>query len=439
MTVEAAVAVIHRLELLLGSQWVTVFDAPARAADAPRWVVDGIAPRAVVRPADAEQIAAVLRLCAESGAAVVPWGGGTAMGVGNPPRAADVILLTERLSRIVEHDHSNLTITVESGITLDTLGAALAAHNQFLPLDPPRAESATAGGAVAVNLHGPRRMRYGAARDLVIGLGAVLTGGTVIKAGGKTVKNVAGYDMCKFFVGSMGTLGVLTELTFKVSPMPEMSRTMAVWGAHLPAPAALARRVLTSQLLPSAVTIINGAASASFGRGAAGLLVAVEGVEAAVARHERDITAWAADAGLDPETLAGDDERALWQAVRDFGWTAAAAVRLTVPPGEVAACVARLTAAFPATAGIVAHAGSGTIWISLEAADLTPATRRTLHDLVERHSGNLLMARVPHAIKTEGDVWSPQPHPRALDVMRGLKQSFDPSGILNPGRFVAGM
>ncbi len=436
MTTDVA-ALSSRLEALLGSGRVTV-------TNLSRWMIDGVVPRVVVRPADAEQIGAVLRVCGESGAVVVPWGGGTAIEVGNPPRAADIILLTDRLSRIIDHDHSNLTVTVQAGIALGDLDRAMAAHRQFLPLEPPRAEVATAGGAVAVNLSGPRRMLYGSARDLLIGMQAVQAQGSIIKGGGKTVKNVAGYDMCKLFVGSLGTLGVLTEVTLKVAPQPEASRTIAVWGPDLAAATALAGQVLASALLPAAVSIVNRAAAASLGRNAAGLLVRAQGIEAAVARHERDISDWAvkaqsaARAGLDLEMFSGDAEGSLWRAVRDFGWDGErAAVRISVPTGEVPAVLEQLQSVLPASAGVAAHAGAGTIWIGAEAPVLTPAMLRALRDLAVGRSGHLLLARGPSSLKATGDVWTPQP--QALPVMRALKQAFDPKNILNPGRFIAGL
>jgi glycolate oxidase FAD binding subunit len=436
-------ALSARFETLLGSGRVTV-------TNLSRWAIEGVAPRVVVRPGDAEQIGAVLRLCGEKGAAVVPWGGGTAMEVGNPPRAADVVLLTDRLSRVVDHDHSNLTITVQAGITLGDLDRGLAEHRQFLPLEPPRAELATAGGAVAENLSGPRRMLYGGARDLVIGMRVVQAHGALIKMGGKTVKNVAGYDMAKLFVGSLGTLGVITEVTFKVYPLPETSRTVAVWGAEASALMALAGKVLASPLLPAAVTMVNRAAAAAVGRDAPGLLVRAQGVEAAVDRHERDIKEWAAasglatplgaaaPSGLEVEMVAGDAEAALWRAIRDAGWNGQrAAVRLDVPSGEVSAVLELLPAVVPTSAGVMAHLATGTIWIAAEAAALTPSMLTALRDLAAGRSGNLLIARARRSLKAEGDVWHPLP--RALEVMRALKQSFDPQNILNPGRFVAGL
>jgi glycolate oxidase FAD binding subunit len=378
----------------------------------------------------------------------MPWGGGTAIDVGNPPRAADVVMLTDRLSRVVDHDHSNLTVTVEAGIALGDLDRAMSGHGQFLPFEPPRAEVATAGGAVAVNLDGPRRMLYGGARDLVIGMKVVQASGSLIKMGGKTVKNVAGYDMCKLFIGSLGTLGVITEVTFKVFPLPEVSRTVAVWSADLPALVALAGKVMESPLLPAAVSVVNRAAGTAVGRGAAGLLVRAQGVEAAVDRHERDIKRWVlpgdvearsgpgALSGPSVEVLSGDAEATLWRAVRDLGWGGrSAAIRLSVPSGEVSALLERLQTLLPSSAAVAAHVGTGTIWVAAPSTDVSSASLNALREMAVGHSGHLFIARAPRSLKEEGDVWHPQP--QALPLIRALKQSFDPQNILNPGRFVA--
>jgi len=424
---------VPRFEALLGSEWVTV-------ADTSRWMVDGLTPGLAVRPGDAEQVGAALRFCGEAGAAVVPWGGGTAIEVGNLPRAYHVALLTDRLSRLVEHDAANLTVTVGAGMTLGALEGVISARGQFLPLEPPRAESATAGGTVAADLNGPRRASCGSARDLVIGARAVQADGTPIRAGGKTVKNVAGYDMCKLLVGSLGTLGVLTELTLRLLPAPETSRTVAVWGADLSDLLRLSGRVLASPLLPAAVTVVDAVAAGALGRNAAGLLVRATGFEAAVARNARDITAWAGQADLEAETLEGESEDALWRVIRDFGWQGEGiAIRVAVPSGELPAVLARLRSIVPDSKGVVAHTASGTMWIHADPAGFTAAALGAMKEISAGHSGNLLVARAPHELKAAGDVWAPAPEVRALDVMRAIKQAFDPSGILNPGRFVAGL
>lgn len=424
---------VPRMEALLGAEWVTV-------ADTSRWAVDGSIPSLAVRPGDAEQVGAVLRVCSEKGAAVAPWGGGTAIEIGNPPRAAHVVLLTDRLCGLVEHDAANLTVTVGAGMTLGALNGMISGKGHFLPLEPPRAEIATVGGTVSVNLNGPCSAHCGSARDLVIGARAAQADGTLIKAGGKTVKNVAGYDMCKLLVGSLGTLGVLTELTLRLLPVPEASRTVAIWG---PDPSDLLRlsgRVLASPLLPAAVVMVDAVAASAFGRSAAGLLVHATGFEAAVARQVRDITAWAQQAALDAEALEGEAERGLWRAIRDFAWEGdGIAIRITVPSGEVPAVLGRLRATLPESSAVVAHVASGTIWIHADTVGFTAATLSAVKEISAGHSGNTLVARAPRGLKASGDVWAPEPPPRALEVMRAIKQAFDPNGILNPGRFVAGL
>lgn len=422
-----------RFEALLGAEWVTV-------AGTSQWSVDGLTPGLAVRPGDAEQAGAVLRLCGEAGVAVLPWGGGTAIEVGNPPRSFGVALLTDRLSGLVEHDAANLTVTVGSGMTLGALEGVICSRGQFFPLEPPHAERATAGGAVAVNLNGPRRAHCGSARDLVIGARAAQADGRLIRAGGKTVKNVAGYDMCKLLVGSLGTLGVLTELTLRLLPMPEVSRTVAVWGANPSDLLRLSGRVLASHLLPAAITVVDAASAGALGRNRPGLLVRATGFEAAVTRQVRDVTAWAAQAALDAETLEGTSEGALWQAIRDFAWQGEGiAIRVAVPSGEVPPVLARLRSIVPSSTGLVAHTASGTIWVHADPADFSAASLGAVKEILAGHHGNLLVARAPRELKAAGDVWAPAPHARTLQIMRGIKQAFDPGGILNPGRFVAGL
>ena len=161
---------------------------------------------------------------------MTPWGGGTAMRIGNLPDRVGIIIELSKLNRVVEHDHANLTATMQSGITLAASQKFTAAERQFVPFDAPYPERSTIGGIVAANLNGARRGCYGSVRDLVIGMKVALPTGEQIKAGGKVVKNVAGYDMCKLFVGSLGTLGIITEVTMRMTPIPETAATVAVSG-----------------------------------------------------------------------------------------------------------------------------------------------------------------------------------------------------------------
>jgi len=423
------------LEAALGAAAVAT-DAATRQAHA----VDGVVPSVVCRPADAEQIAAVLRICAEGGAAVAPWGGGTTMGWGNIPRRLDVVLRTERLAALGEHDDANLTATVQAGMTFDALQAALRPRGQFLALDPPRPDRATVGGVVAANVNGPRRMAYGGVRDLVIGMKMVLAGGEQIKAGGKVVKNVAGYDLCKLFVGSLGTLGIITEVTFKMAPVPEHAATIVGHGTP-EAAFALVDALFASALQPAAIAVMNRPPAPFPLRGAAAVVaVAAEGFSEAVDRHLRDITAMAAKAGLETEVVSGGQHTACWAAVQDFPLPGLspptdhdALVRLTVPLGSVAAAVAALSA-LDGGLSYLAHAGAGTIWIRAELIRAVEVFSALTH-LAASHRGHAVLAAAPTALKRDLDVWGPPPP--ALAIMKEIKQRFDPQGVLNPGRFVA--
>ncbi|HLV82001.1 MAG TPA: FAD-binding oxidoreductase, partial [Chthonomonadaceae bacterium] len=214
------------LEAAVGRENVRVGAVLPPGAATAHWEERALA---TVAPGSAEQVAGVVRAAEAAGAALIPFGGGTQLHTGYPPRPDRPFLLlhTARMSRLLDYQPDDMTVTCEPGMTLVALDKALEAHRQFLPLDPPLPDKATLGGLVSTNATGFWRPAYGAPRDLLIGLRAVMTGGEPVKGGGKVVKNVAGYDVCKLFTGAWGTLGILTELTFKVRPLPETERVLA--------------------------------------------------------------------------------------------------------------------------------------------------------------------------------------------------------------------
>src|SRR5918999_2095359 len=292
----------RRLEIELGGAAVT------RHPDllASRGV-DGIYPSVICSPADAKEVSEALRVCRETDAAVTPWGGGTAVKLGNLPERVEVIIDLSKLNRVVEHDHANLTATVQSGITLDAMKEITAGARQFVPFDVPSPQRSTIGGIAAANLNGARRGCYGSVRDLVIGMKVALPTGERIKAGGKVVKNVAGYDMCKLFVGSLGTLGIITEVTLRMAPLPETAATLVISGA-LPDVSALGEQLSRSALLPARVFLLNQEANqlAAPLREEWALAFSAEGFEETVARHLSDAGTIAAKLDLGSEILRGD-------------------------------------------------------------------------------------------------------------------------------------
>lgn len=426
----------NRLEAALGADAV-IGDARTLSA----YAVDGKTPHVRCLPHSAEQVATVLGLCAEAGAATIPWGGGTAMRLGNIPRQADVVVDLARLDQLVEHDDANLTATAQAGMKVAVLQDLLGRRHQFLAIDPPSPSRATIGGTVAANTNGARRMLYGGVRDLVIGMKVVLATGEQVKAGGKVVKNVAGYDMCKLFVGSLGTLGIITEVTWKMAPLPETAATILAVGP-LAQTLQLAKEVFASPLLPAEMALLSSSVVEAFGRqgGHPALAVWAEGFEEAVARHLRDVRTMAERNGLSTEVLPEEVHQQGWASVRDFGTDPSRVVyRVTVPLTSVPAVVTAIDQWTTSERGAryLAHAGAGTVWASLDA---DPSSRHwfpRLISLAHEHGGHTTMMTAPPAVKEGIDVWGPSPP--SFAIMREIKQQFDPLGLLNPGRFVGGL
>ncbi|HET6317935.1 MAG TPA: FAD-binding oxidoreductase, partial [Chloroflexota bacterium] len=219
--------------------------------------IDGMTPATHATPDTAEELAQALRAADEAGQAVAPVGGGTQLELGMPPRRVDVALHTGGLNRIVEYEPADLTMTVEAGMQFRDLQAALGKHGQFLALDPAVEPHATIGGIIATNASGPLRFSYGSARDLVIGTRVANADGTVTRAGGRVVKNVAGYDLNKLHIGALGTLGIIVELSFKLAPIPPSLATVVGQFSTLQGVADAVGAVLHSPLSPLAIEVLG--------------------------------------------------------------------------------------------------------------------------------------------------------------------------------------
>jgi glycolate oxidase FAD binding subunit len=410
------------LEAVLGAEAVT--------SDGVSFSIGDTKPKLVCCPNSAEHINAAMRLCIEAEAAVIPWGGGTATAIGNSPRQADVVIETRKLNRVVEHDHANLTATVQSGVTLSALQTSLAPEKQFAPLDVPFPERATVGGIVAVNLNGPRRSYYGSLRDLVIGMRVVLASGERIKAGGKVVKNVAGYDMCKLFVGSLGTLGIITEVTLRMAPIPENAATLIASGT-LTQTDRFSEELFRSPLLPAAVLLSNDGDTEQWR-----LAVWCEGFQETVARHMRDLSDIAARIAMNTKTLEGKSHEGFWTKSCDFPLQPESLIyRVTLPRAKIF----DLTRRVQNWGGLKLNGdlAAGTVWLAL------PAQRSGLQKFVElielarQHHGHAVIFAAPSELKQGVEVWGPAP--TTISLQREIKRQFDPQGLLNPGRFLGGI
>jgi glycolate oxidase FAD binding subunit len=384
--------------------------------------VDGVAARVVARPASTSETSALMRACHERGVAVVVRGTGSKLTWGTPPTRLDVVLETGAMDALVEHAHGDLIATAQAGMPVRTLAAALAGRHQQLLVDDPVGAS-TLGGMLAANVSGPRRMLPGAIRDLLIGVTMVRADGTVAKSGGKVVKNVAGYDLGKLLVGSYGTLGVITEATFRLHPVPPATR----W-VEAPVPAERLTDTLGalvhSQLVPGALEVDRPA-----GDDTTTVAVMVTGTEGGVESRA------AALYEMLPGAHLGDDlswaSRYPWQHRGSDGGHLA--LKLTTRLSGVPTLLAQ---AADAGVHVRGSAGVGVLYGSLPAADSAPETVARLRETCTTLGGSLVVLDAPRASKESLDVWGPV---HGLDLMRRVKHEFDPTGVLAPGRFVGGI
>jgi glycolate oxidase FAD binding subunit len=356
----------------------------------------------VERPASADELARLLGEASAARSAVVPIGGGRASGMGGPAERCDVELHTTRLDRVLEHSQADMVVSVEAGITLEALQHELAQTSQFLPLDPFASPGHTIGGLIATGWTGPLRQRYGSARDFLIGLRVALPSGKLASAGGRVVKNVSGYDLMKLHHGALGTLGVIVAASFKVFPKP--MRDVSVETGPLPAAeswTAVARALAMPQA-PAALELFSD------GRVLARFLGSPDAVERMVRELGWSVasaSAWSEHALRGPESWA----------------------RIAVPPHELK----RVLGSLPGGAFWWASPGLG---IAHWTVDTTPEAVRDIRTVVEGAGGRLVLMDAPPELTREVGAWGTPPS--TLDVMKKLKNAFDPQNILNPGRFV---
>jgi glycolate oxidase FAD binding subunit len=422
-------------------------------ADCGPYVVDGRTPEAVALPGSKEEVAAVLLAAAEAELPVTPWGGGTKMGIGAPPERLGLVLGLKRLNRLLEHEPGDLTATVQAGMTLGALQRELGRRGQWLSLDPAHADEATLGGILSSNAAGPRRHLYGSCRDLLIGVTVVTASGALVKGGGKVVKNVAGYDLPKLFIGAFGTLGVVVEATVKLRPRPEADRLVVARFASLKEAGAAARAVMSSDLLPSALDLADDEtlrALAMDGAGGAALLIGVDGIPEQVDWQCAEVERLLRLQGLvDTRVLDGAARDQAWRArggLRRSAFTETAAVmKWVILPAQVADLMeqgAGVAQRAGLAAALAAHAGVGVVEAVLAGGKGGDATAvagvlTEWRALVSAAGGQALVESAPLAVKERVPVWD-DPGP-ALRIMQRIKSQLDPAGLLNPGRFVGGI
>ncbi|MFJ9390774.1 FAD-binding oxidoreductase [Nocardioides sp. NPDC101246] len=386
----------------------------------PTRSISGVRPGRIEHPTSTAEVAEVMRAAAAAGETVVPTGAGTKLGWGNPPTSADILLDLSALDQVSEHASGDLIATVGAGTPLARLKDHVAAAGQRLALDETVA-GATVGGTLATNTSGPLRMLAGTMRDLLIGVTMVRADGVVAKAGGKVVKNVAGYDVGKLLVGSMGTLAVVTEATFRLHPVPQTSRWVSLDARDAAHAAELTQAVLHSQTVPSGLEVDATA-------GGVRVDVLVEGRPEGVAGRTAVLT------DLLPGSEVSEHAPDGWGRYPWDDTETHLGIKVTFRLSGLADLIEAA-----GEHGLRGSAGVGVAYVSVPAEQEITEIQTTLARLREataRHGGSAVVLDAPGAVKQQLDLWGPVP---ALDLMRRVKDEFDPDHRLSPGRFVGGI
>jgi glycolate oxidase FAD binding subunit len=396
----------------------------------PDDAVAGVPPRWVAAPASTEQASALLRAAARLGLTVVPRGRGTALAWGAPPRSADLVVSTERLGRVVEHNPGDLVCVVEAGATIDAVNEHVVTHGQQLALDQPL-PGASLGGSVSTTRSGPRRLLYGTPRDQVLGVTMTRADGAVATAGSKVVKNVAGYDLAKLLTGAYGTLGLVTRMVVRLYPLPRARMWLQAWYTDPASAAAAALRVAGSQLAPSAVEIRRTVSASG-----ADVFVLLEGTGPGVGGRARRLVDLldTATQTTDIDTEEGDRLARLAVGEDDT------LVKVTVPLTGVGAVLRAVQAAesrYGAPCHLQGSAGAGVLHVVLPAVDRADAVPAVVADLRRvAVGGSAVVLQAPARVRALVDAWGPV---NGLALMRRVKDEFDPDHRFAPGRFVGGI
>lgn len=403
-------------------------------------------------PATQADLAETVRAAYAARTPIYPLGGGTALSYGLAARTPGWGLSTAALNKVVDYPARDLTITVEAGITIAELQRTLAAEGQHLPVDVAQPDVATLGGAIAVNMSGPRRCGHGTLRDYVIGISAVDGRGEEFHAGGRVVKNVAGYDFCKLLVGSLGTLAVVTQVTLKVKPVPASTAWLAVDASTFEQAEIALAAVAASRTTPIAVEYlagrgwteatndIGGELSESKGR----VIIGVEGTAAETewmtSKLQEELTVSGVEAA---RTIAFGKHVSVSDRLASFGCgkvdsSSPLVLKCNVRPSRLMELVAEIRRVFPA-AGLLAHAANGVLLVRLDGTmtihDIAKPLLGVLQPLASKCGGQCVVWNSPAPEDlTRAVCWGPA---RESDVaLRRVKQTFDPHGILNPVRFI---
>lgn len=438
---------------------------PAGEDTLAQYAIDGMTPEVVVSPDSIASLAAVVQLASEYDYGIIPWGSGTKMDIGLPPTRADIIVQLDRMNQVLEYEPADQAITVQAGIRLSDLQSHLGSQGQYWPLDPPHGETCTLGGILATNASGLLRMTFGTARDIVIGLRVVQADGTIVKSGGKVVKNVAGYDLNKMYIGSLGTLGIMAEITLKLQPLPEIGHIIIGLLPSISTVMDTAFKLLESDVMPTFIELANPVLIALLSRQVGGNSVDAGFPIIAGIMGQEETVKWQVEAceRLFQEMGAGqivhmEDERyqIALKLLRSFptgqvvssDMMSGITCRASVTPEQIENLYQLAENSCQKSSmgcGMLAHFSSGhmsfvfyqEVPFEEPHLDILAGIINDLQQAAVESGGSLVVEHAPAALKSRVEVWGPARDD--LPIMRMLKNKLDPKGILNNCRFIGGI
>ena len=432
-------AIATQLQSVIKSEGelVKVTDADAYwQAKITQVVVDSASSAYLVFPPTVETLAEIVKWAHQEKYRIIPCGNGSKLDWGGLSKNIQLVVSTQKCDRSIEHAVGDLTVTVEAGIKLADLQAQLQQTNQFLPIDPAFGEQATIGGILATADTGSWRERYGGIRDMVLGLSFVRGDGKIAKAGGRVVKNVAGYDLMKLFTGSYGTLGIITQVTLRTYPLPEASKTVVLTGDY-DAIAQATQNLRNSGLTPTAADLVSASVIDKLGIGKnTALIIRFQTISQSIAQQISQLESIAQQLSLEVSYYQDRDETDLWhqltQIIRVPHSETAIISKISILPNAAVELLQRLDNMTDSQSLVMIHSGSGIGHLQLNNEDtaVIDKARSTCND----NSGFLTVLTAPKSIKQQLDIWGYSGN--ALPMMQAIKQKFDPHTIFSPGRFV---
>ena len=413
----------------------------------PEHTIHDLSPYAVARPKSIDELSDLMSITNDNNIAIAPRGGGTQISLGNPLRAYDLAVETTGLNKVVSHDYADLTATVEAGVTVSKFQDTLAHHRQFLAIDPPLPDQATIGGVLAVGHSGPMKWQYWNPRDTVIGMKVVQPNGALAKSGGRVVKNVSGYDMARLHIGGLGTLGIIVEVSFKLTPKPPVEATLIGSFDTINESLENAMLIYQSAVLPLAIVTIDNKAAEQMGSNTLHqsrhtLIVKLAGRERGLARQINECRNL-----FQCDSINEKDAASLWGSISNFGYDKVTlptlGVRISAPPSNLALltkAIYDLSTDTALTPALVAHPAHGTLianWY-LDGSPIQSSTLRAMIGQIRNRTrtlrGHTFVEHYPINQRTDLDVWDN--YGGSMETMRNLKAQYDPRGTLNPGRFI---